>query len=132
MIAGVNHVTLCVADLDRALAFYVELLGCRPKARWRRGVYLEAGALWLCLELAEHPVPAKDDSHLAFTALDYAALAARLQAAKTPTWKENRSEGASLYILDPDGHKLEIHEGDLASRLASCRAKPYADMTFYE
>lgn len=23
-------------------------------------------------------------------------------------WKENKSEGQSLYILDPDGHKLEI------------------------
>ncbi|WP_159065009.1 hypothetical protein [Thaumasiovibrio subtropicus] len=30
----------------------------------------------------------------------------------------NRSEGQSLYLLDPDGHKLELHVGDLNSRLA--------------
>ena len=39
-----------------------------------------------------------------------------------PHWKHNRSEGASLYMLDPDGHTLEIHLGTLESRLAHYRA----------
>ncbi len=30
-------------------------------------------------------------------------------------------EGGTLYVLDPDGHKLELHLGDLASRLAHYR-----------
>ena len=29
-----------------------------------------------------------------------------------------------------DGHKLELHVGSLAARLAACREKPYAGMVF--
>lgn len=129
MITGVNHLTVCVADLDRSFAFYVERLGFTPRARWKRGVYLQAGGLWLVLELSATPIPAGDHSHLAFSAADYDSLIATLH--DVPRWKENKSEGASLYILDPDGHKLEIHVGDIESRLASCRAKPYAEMKFF-
>lgn len=45
-------------------------------------------------------------------------------------WKQNRSEGDSFYFLDPDGHRLEAHVGDLRSRLAACRQAPYAGMRF--
>ena len=43
--AGLNHLTLAVADLDRAFDFYVEVLRCRPRARWARGAYLSAGQI---------------------------------------------------------------------------------------
>jgi hypothetical protein len=46
--------------------------------------------------------------------------------------RQNLSEGDSLYFLDPDGHKLEAHVGDLKSRLAQCRVKPYAGMRFFD
>jgi catechol 2,3-dioxygenase-like lactoylglutathione lyase family enzyme len=115
-ITGVNHVTLVVADLDRALGFYQDGLGLRLRARGPCMAYVEGGALWLCLELGK-PHPARDDSHIAFsvTPVGFARLSNRLNDA--PRWKENRSEGASLYLLDPDGHKLELHVGSLASRL---------------
>lgn len=115
-ITGVNHVTLVVADLDRALAFYGDTLGLRLRARGPRMAYLEGGALWLCLELGQ-PCPAQDDSHIAFsvTPETLARLSARLNDA--PRWKDNRSEGASVYLLDPDGHKLELHVGSLETRL---------------
>lgn len=74
-----------------------------------------------------------DYTHYAFTvdAADFTALVERLRAAGVQEWRDNRSEGASFYFLDPDGHKLEVHVGDLASRLQACRAKPYAGMKFY-
>jgi catechol 2,3-dioxygenase-like lactoylglutathione lyase family enzyme len=128
-ISGINHLTLAVRDLDRALGFYVDGLGCRLRARWDRGAYLEAGGLWLCLELDVEARAWNDDTHIAFSVtpseLETLAVGA-------PVWKENRSEGASRYILDPDGHKLELHVGDLASRLHACRERPYAGMVFEE
>ena len=73
-------------------------------------------------------------THLAFTIAtdDFAIWRSRLAAAQIPQWKENTSEGDSLYILDPDGHKLELHVGDWRSRLASAKAAPFEEtMTFF-
>jgi len=46
-------------------------------------------------------------------------------------WKENTSEGDSLYFLDPDGHKLEIHATTWLDRIKSTKIKPYAGMEFF-
>ncbi|GGL67297.1 VOC family protein [Wenxinia marina] len=129
MITGVNHVTLAVADLDRSLGFWQGVLGGRVRARWARGAYLELGTLWLCLAVG--PVSAREDyTHLALSCAPghFDRLAERLRAA-APEWQENRSEGASVYVLDPDGHRVELHAGDLESRLAHYRAHPETGVT---
>ena len=126
MITGINHVTLAVSDLSRSVDFYADLLGCRLIRRRPGSAYLKAGELWLCLsvdpeaESAERP----DYTHLAFSvpASGFAAAENRLKEAGVTTWKQNRSEGDSVYFLDPDRHKLEIHVGTLESRLASLAA----------
>jgi catechol 2,3-dioxygenase-like lactoylglutathione lyase family enzyme len=131
MITGLNHLTLAVTDLDRSLAFYGELLGLPVMARWPTGAYLQAGTLWLCLSVdaaaAHRPHP--DYTHFAFDVAEaaFAELVARV-AANAPQWRDNKSEGASLYVLDPDGHKLELHVGTLQSRLAHYRATRPAGM----
>jgi glutathione S-transferase fosA5 len=135
MIGPINHLTLSVRDLQRAFSFYVDLLGCRPLARWDSGAYLLAGGSWLCLSLDEatREGPLPEYSHVAFDIdpgeLD--ALAGRRQTAGVRRWRNNHSEGASLYILDPDGHKLELHHGDWRSRLQACRNSPYPGMVFF-
>lgn len=129
MITGINHVTLSVAELPRSLAFYSEVLGMRPAARWTRGAYLLAGDLWVALLVDPHarsgPLP--EYTHLAFTVpqREFDRLAARVRESGATIFKENQSEGDSLYFLDPDGHKLEIHTTDLEARLRSARAKPW-------
>ena len=126
-VTGLNHVTLAVADLERSLLFYQDVLGFELRALWPDGAYLDAGALWLCLSRDPKAIHARRDdyTHLAFDAAadDFDSLAKRIQA-NAPVWKENRSEGASLYFLDPDGHKLELHVGSLASRLEHYRNHP--------
>ena len=105
------------------MAFYQQLLGMTLHARWDSGAYLSCGDLWLCLSLDPQrrvtPPEESDYTHYAFSIseADFASFAARLEAAGVAIWKLNRSEGASHYFLDPDGHKLELHVGSLAQRL---------------
>lgn len=126
MILGLNHITIAVSDLERSLNFYSNTLGFTPHARWDSGAYLSIGELWFCLSLDE-PCPKDDYTHLAFdiSSQDFESFAKRVVALDVEVWKENKSEGQSLYILDPDGHKLEIHSGSLKSRLESLKTKPY-------
>jgi hypothetical protein len=72
--------------------------------------------------------------HVAFSvaAEDFDAMRARLVKAGTGRWHENRSEGDSVYFLDPDGHKLEIHVGDLESRVASLKARPPRELMVFD
>ena len=127
LIRGINHVTLATADLERAVRFYVEGLGLALRRQWETGAYLEAGTFWLCLSYdpktrTEAP---PEYTHLAFdvSRSDFAAAVARLEAAGARAWRENRSEGESFYFLDPDCHKLELHVGNLSSRLAAMDAR---------
>lgn len=136
MLTGLNHLTLAVSDLTRSLAFYRDVLGLRIEATWDAGAYLSLPGLWLCLSYDPQRMaePSTDYTHYAFSlgAADFPLFVERLKAANVREWRDNRSEGASFYFLDPDGHKLEAHVGDLASRLAACRQKPYAGMRFYD
>ena len=136
MLSGLNHLTLAVSSLAPSVAFYQQLLGMRLHARWDSGAYLSCGDLWLCLSLDPQrritPPEESDYTHYAFTVTeeDFEPLSQRLEQAGVTVWKQNKSEGASFYFLDPDGHKLELHVGSLAARLAACREKPYAGMVF--
>jgi len=136
MLTGLNHLTLAVTDLSRSIAFYQALPGSKLRARWATGAYLSVGGLWLCLSRDEtrqteaHP----DYTHYAFSVAqaDFATLSAQLRSQGVAEWKTNASEGDSFYFLDPDGHKLELHVGTLASRLEQCRLQPYQDMEFFD
>jgi len=136
MLSGLNHLTLAVRDVDRSVAFYRSLLGCRVRAIWNAGAYLSLGDLWLCLSLdpKRHAEPAPDYTHYAFSiaADQFAIFSERLREHGVVEWRQNRSEGDSLYFLDPDGHKLEAHVGDFESRIEECRLHPYEGMRFFD
>jgi catechol 2,3-dioxygenase-like lactoylglutathione lyase family enzyme len=126
MFNGLSHITLAVSDIDRSLKFYAEILGFTGHVRWETGAYLSMGDLWLCLSL--DCVDAKNDyTHIALNVdpEKFDQLVKRLREFGLREWKSNSSEGRSHYVLDPDGHKLEVHSGSLASRLASLKSKPY-------
>ena len=134
MLAGLNHLTLAITDLQRSIDFHVELLAFRLRARWASGAYLELGELWLCLSVDAARSAGPDYTHYAFSLAqtDFAAFVAHAAAHGVKECKSNRSEGDSFYFLDPDGHRLEAHVGSLESRLAQCRLQPYAGMEFFD
>jgi catechol 2,3-dioxygenase-like lactoylglutathione lyase family enzyme len=128
-------VTFAVSDLEQSIGFYTDVLGLELVARWTRGAYLLAGGDWICLSLdLEMPVPPKAGyTHMAFT-VDEADMAAYLQRIKVNgvrIWRQNQSEGDSLYLLDPDGHQLELHVGSLQTRLEAVAAHPYDGWVCY-
>ncbi len=132
MLTGINHITLATADLTESIAFY-KLFGFQTHVRWKSGAYLTLNDLWLCLALGK--VDKKSDySHIAFSIEERAfeKCYSTIRKNNIREWKTNSSEGNSLYILDPSDHKLEIHVGDLESRLNELKETPYEELVWFD
>ncbi len=118
-IKGLDHVVLRVADLDRAIRFYCEVLGCREERRVESIglVQLRAGAALIDLVPAEGaPDPGAgnmDHFALSIAPFDEAALRAHLEShgvevGEVATRYGAEGHGPSLYIQDPDGNTVEL------------------------
>ncbi|PKL42296.1 MAG: glutathione transferase [Candidatus Riflebacteria bacterium HGW-Riflebacteria-1] len=136
MIRSINHITFAVKDLEKSFKFYIEVLGLKPVSKWKNGAYLKAGDTWLALNCDEKVTTSvrNDYSHIAFTCLntEFLELKTKLLNYGITEWSENKSEGESFYFTDPDGHKLEIHVGDLDSRLKDMRDSPWDTFEYYD
>ena len=134
-VTGLNHLTLSVSDLERSFHFYVEVLGLKPLARWKNGAYLLAGHNWICLSLDKEcrTNPLAEYTHSAFSVAreGFEFFSQKAATGEFQLWKINQSEGDSLYLLDPDGHKLELHVRDWQSRLNNLRAKAYEGLILF-
>jgi catechol 2,3-dioxygenase len=119
---GIGHVHLKVANLDRALAFYRDVLGFNVTQQLgNQAAFLSVGGYhhhiglntWESLDGSPPPPDATGLYHLAIlypTRSDLADALRRLIAAKIPL------EGASdhgvseaLYLRDPDGNGVELY-----------------------
>ncbi|MCB0390846.1 MAG: VOC family protein [Bdellovibrionales bacterium] len=125
MINGINHITLSVRSLEESFLFYKEVLGFKPLMKKKKSAYFLAGDLWFCIEedSATRREPMPEYTHIAFTVsdLDFPVIEEQIKESGAKIFKKNISEGNSIYFLDPNGHKLEIHVGDWQSRLAAYR-----------
>jgi catechol 2,3-dioxygenase-like lactoylglutathione lyase family enzyme len=122
-VAGLDHLVLRVADLDRAIRFYGDVLGCHVERRLDEPklVQLRAGTSMIDLVpagLGEQPGKASAGRNLDHFAVrigsfDFTALAAHLQRHGVAVGEVRRRYGAegygsSLYITDPDGNVVEL------------------------
>lgn len=134
-VQGVNHITLAVRELDRAWTFWVDVLGCRPLMRSPRSAYLLAGELWLCLVVdpTRTDPPLSDYTHLALdvSAEAFEGLRQRVLDSGARPFQDNVTEGQSMYVLDPDGHKVELHVGDWRSRIEALKALGRDDIALF-
>ena len=120
-VTKLDHVVLRVRDLERAIAFYETVLGCRVERRIDRLglVQMRAGASMIDLvarpaEEGEDRAPGNMD-HFAvrFEPFDAPAIAAHLarhgvKAGEAVTRYGAEGDGLSIYIEDPDGNTVEL------------------------
>lgn len=125
-ITRVVETALYVDDVDRAVAFYRDVLGLRPMGGDARFTPLDAGGATVLLlfrrgataaglEFPGGRIPPHDGSGPAHFALaietaDFEAWRARLEDAGVEIEAVNRWSrgGLSLYFRDPDGHSVEL------------------------
>lgn len=119
-VEAIHHVSLIVADTQRALAFYRGLLGLeqdplRPDLGYP-GAWLWVGDRQIHLLELPNPDPLEGrpahggrDRHLALTVRDLDRLAERLEGAGIPCTR-SRSGRRALFCRDPDANTLEFIE----------------------
>ncbi|MBA3813810.1 MAG: VOC family protein [Alphaproteobacteria bacterium] len=125
MITSLNHVTLAVKDIETSFRFYKDILGFTPLCKWEGSAYFLVGglhdpnSLWFCLDRDINRQTSLCSTHYAFSVSseEFKAMSERILRSGAIIFKENASPGDSLYFLDPDGHKLEIHTGDWKARI---------------
>jgi catechol 2,3-dioxygenase len=118
----IGHVHLKVADLDRALSFYKDLLGFEITQRYGdSAVFISAGAYhhhiglntWHSKNAGPAPVRAAGLYHLAIvypTRKDLAVIFKRLTDAEYPlTGASDHGVSEAIYLNDLDGNGVELY-----------------------
>lgn len=121
MINGINHITFASRNVQRSFDFYCNILGFKPLCKWNAGAYFLVGEFWFCINYDDKASGAIDYTYIALnvTQDDFCKIRNSIIENNIKIFKDNKSEGDSLYFLDPDGHKLELHVGNWQTRIAS-------------
>lgn len=136
-IQGINHVCFSVSDLTASMDFYERILGAKPLVNGRSLAYFDLNGLWIALnveDVAREPMP-MTYTHIAFTVAEEEldAWMKRLRDGEVrilPGRERDERDKRSVYFLDPDGHRFELHTGSLQDRMDYYRADK-DHMTFY-
>lgn len=118
-IKNLDHVVLRVADLERAIRFYTDVLGCTEERRVDsiNLVQLRAGASLIDLVLADRApeTGSRNVDHIALRIdpLDETALRRHLESYGVTVGEivsryGAEGHGPSVYIEDPDGNSVEL------------------------
>jgi catechol 2,3-dioxygenase-like lactoylglutathione lyase family enzyme len=117
-VKGLDHVVLRVADMDRAIAFYEQVLGLHIERRLPEIglVQLRAGSAMIDLvPRTEDEDEGRNMDHFAvrIAEMDVPAIAAHLKRHGIDPGEVRRRYGAegygsSIYITDPDGNTVEL------------------------
>ncbi len=116
-LVGLDHIVLKVADMDRAIAFYCDVLGASIEREIESlgMVQMSTGASLIDLVPQNETVSSHNMEHFALTIdpFDEVAIFEHLEAHGIKTEPAARRYGAkgfgpSIYINDPDGNMVEL------------------------
>lgn len=110
-VTGINHVVLHVTDLDRSRTFYMDALGFedRGAVAGMRASFLRCGMQGLDLFEVDRDVHAGEElNHMALNVevADVDSLLAGLAEAGIGDFEVTPRN--SVFIADPDGHRIEM------------------------
>lgn len=125
-VLGIDHVVLRIHDLERSLGFYRDLLGLHIE-REQASIHLtqlRAGRSLIDLvpgEAAAASTPNVDHFALEIQPFDEQQLRQYFTSRGVPVLESGLrygagGEGPSIYILDPDGNKVELKAAPAALR----------------
>lgn len=134
----IDHVVLRIRDLEKTLAFYVDVIGCRIEKRQDAIglIQLRAGASLIDLVPIDGPLgkmggaaPGKEARNVDHFALqvapfDEAAIRIHLNRLGVPVSEFGMRYGAdgtgpSVYVIDPDGNTVELKGPAVSPPVAS-------------
>lgn len=124
-VQGINHITITVSELAKAVQFYQEILGAKIAHKGNTDVYLDIGGIWLCLLEIKKAKPKQKDQigvdHFAFSVSkeDFIEASDYLKEKQVIITRGpiDRGGGWTISFLDPDGNELELYTGSLYERM---------------
>lgn len=139
MIRSINHICYSVSNLNESIYFYKDILCGDLLLIGETTAYFDIGGLWVALneekDISRNEIQ-YSYTHTAFT-IDESEYNSWYRWLKKNNVNilEGRTRDVrdkkSIYFIDPDGHKLELHTGTLENRMNYYKdTKPH--MVFYK
>ena len=121
-ITALNHIAVCVTDVERSKRFYGGVLGLkeipRPPFPFDGAWYELADGRQFHLIVHDRPLTLRGtseidlrDGHLALRIVDFESAVTQLQAAgvECVVRRENVTPWKQVYFTDPDGNVIELN-----------------------